>query len=35
MANANLCGIPITEEYTYLGVTINNAGSIEPQINRI
>lgn len=33
--DANLQGIPVATEYCYLGVTINDSGSIEPQLQRI
>jgi hypothetical protein len=31
----NLPGIPVTNEYCYLGVTIDHSGSIEPLLDTI
>ena len=34
-AQMNLQGIPVATEYCYLGVTIDNTGSINPQLDRM
>ena len=31
----NLFGIPVVREYCYLGVTVNDSGSIIPHLNRV
>ena len=31
----NLCGIPVVSEYCYLGVTIDESGSLWPQLDKI
>ena len=31
----NLLGIPVATEYCYLGVLVDNTGSIAPQLDRI
>jgi hypothetical protein len=33
--DAKLLDIPIATSYCYLGITIDNCGSIEPQLQRI
>jgi hypothetical protein len=31
----NLCGIQVVTEYCYLGVTVNDSGSIAPHLNKV
>jgi hypothetical protein len=33
--DADLQGIPVTSEYTYLGIAIDESGSIAPQLKRL